>query len=365
MMPVFRHSLLGLLGIGWLMGAPATGQQTRTIQVERDEAALLLVVDGWAFWRTSQLIESTRNSRGQLLDHRIFRQRISETTATLVLQRTSGPGFNPCQAATPDGTLICLSPARDRVHWISPDGSVKKSQEIDSSERFVNSQRVVQEFAIEKAFQDGALIRWNRITYIPKKFKPKLEMWHTFAPFNDNRIDLAHQVTVRPETESMYPFQGSEPFRAGDKLVWCANAELQAVDLKTGARSQIPLNRHDETEFNLRHASVSGFDGELVLLGSNVVVDVASGKRVATNWDDERINGIVMTHARIGYRVWNGNLEAVDLEDADREPVFLAKCRQQPMARTTSGILVWTGEEWTTVPWYASDPNGKSGRAKP
>ena len=63
-MPMFRHTLLWLLGMGWLFGSPVAGQEPRTIQVDRDEAALLLVVDGWAFWRTSQLIESTRNNRG-------------------------------------------------------------------------------------------------------------------------------------------------------------------------------------------------------------------------------------------------------------------------------------------------------------
>ncbi len=362
-MPMFRHILLWLLSIGWFFGSPAAGQEPRTIQVDRDEVTLLLVVDDWAFWRTSKLIESTRYNRGQFFEHRIFRQRISEPTATLVLETTSGPGFNPCQTATADGTLICLSLAQDRVQWIHPDGTVKESQEIDTSERFVNSQRVERNFAIEKAFQDGSLIRWTRITYIPKKFKPKLEMWHTFAPFKANRIDLTRQVTIRPETETLYQFRGSEPFRAGEKLVWCTNGELHIVDLKTGIRSQIPLDRREGTEFNLQNTYASGFDGDLVMLGGNVVVDVANGKRIATNWVDERINYMVMTHARIGYRILDGNLEAVELENPDRKPVFLSKCPQLPVARTKPGILVWLDGAWRTVPWYVPEVD-TSGRTK-
>ena len=250
------------------------------------------------------------------------------------------------------------------MQWFRPDGTTVESQEIDTSEEFVNRQRIERDFTIEKAFQDGALIRWTRITYTPKEFKPKLEMWHTFAPFNDNRIDLANQVTVRPKTESMYQFQGSEPFRAGDRLVWCINAELQVVDLKTGIRSQIPLDRRVGTEFNLQNTYASGFDGDLVMLGSIVMVDAANGKRIAANWADKRINYMVMTHDRIGYRILDGNLEAVELENPGRNPVFLSKCSQLPVAKTKSGILVWLDGMWKTVPWYVPevDTSGRTTR---
>ncbi len=361
---MFRHTLLWLLGMGWSFGSPAVGQEPRTIQVDRDEAALLLVVDGWAFWRTSQLIESTRNSRGQVFEHRIFRQPISKPTATLVLESTSGPGFNPCQTATADGTLICLSLARDRVQWIHPDGTVKESQEIDTSEQFVNSQRVERDFEIEQAFQDGVLIRWTRTTYISGTFTQTQKMWHTFAPYQGNRIDLTRQVTIRPETQTLYQFRGSEPFRAGEKLVWCSNGELHIVDLKTGIRSQIPLDRRLGTEFDLQNTYASGFDGDLVMLGGIVMVDIANGNRIATNWVDERINYMVMTHDRIGYRILDGNLEAVELANPDRKPVFLSKCSQLPVAKTKSGILVWIDGMWKTVPWYAPevDTSGRTTR---
>lgn len=362
-----RRIILLLSGLSWLLGASVAAQEPRTIRVDREEATLLLVVEGWAYWRTSELIESTRHQRGQSFEHRIYRQKTSEPTATFVLECTSGPGFNPCQTASSDGTLICLSYEREplspgyRVLWFYANGTVEKSQRIDTSDEFINDQRVSRDYTIEQAYEDGALIRWTHVTYTPGEFQSKLEMWHTFAPFKDHQIDLDRQIVVRPRTESRYQFLGGQPYRAGDRLVWSADTELQTIDLKTGIRSQVPLVRPDETEFDISRSAVTGFDGELVLLGSNVVLEADTGNRF-TNWTDKRINGLLFTHARIGYRFWNGALEAIELDNPDREPVFLTKCDKENFSPTKSGIVVWRGNEWITVPWY--DPNSREGAGK-
>ena len=329
-----------------LFAQPATAQDHQTIRVDQQRADLLLVVDGWAIWRTSDLIESTRHNRGPRFVHRIYRQQISDPVAKLAKEFVAGAGTNPCQSIKPDGTLICLNKLGNQVEWIRPNGVVEKSQTLDHTCR------------IEKVYNDGVLILWTRYEIV-EKFKRKQETWYTFAPFDDDQIDLSKQVKIRSDVGPLVYFRGDEPFRYDNRMVWWMEGRLYVVDLKTGVRKEVLDQDRNGREFNLRNAYVSGFDGELVLLGSNVVVDAKTGERVATNWDDKRINRIMLTHNRIGYRFVEGNLEAVDLENPDRKPVVLAEKVQQPAGRTKKGILVWNGKAWKTVPWYVPDSANK------
>ena len=131
----------------------------------------------------------------------------------------------------------------------------------------------------------------------------------------------------------------------------------------TGERSCVAIE-DDGTQFNLRHTYVEAFDGQLALLGSNVVVNALTGKRVATNWDDKRIGYLTMTNEGIGYRVVDGKLEAIDLGKPETHPVLLSDKAHQPIARTASGVLIWTGDAWKTIPWYERRSPGDSGRTK-
>lgn len=314
---------------------PTHAQDALTLRVDRQTADLLCVVDGWAIWRTSQPVEGRSGSRAAVAEFRIYRQRIPNPVAKLVLQTVAGAGFNPCQAIADDGTLLTLSRTGNSVVWHHPDGTVHESAETHESDRLLH------------AYVDGVILQRNRTHFIDP-FTPKVETSHFFVPLRDNTFDFDNQVELRSDGDST--FQSKEPLRNGNIMLWNTRQGLRRVDLSSGERSTISIE-DDGTEFDLRGAAVEGFDGQLALLGSNVVVDVESGQRVATNWHDKRINGLTLTNAGIGYRVFEGRLEAIDLRQSESPPVVLSEKAHQPIARTEAGILMWTGSAWKTIPW--------------
>ena len=347
-----RLIVISICIIVWLVVPRAAAEDHQTLQIDKADADLLLVEDGWALWRTSQVIKSTIGNRGVRFNHRIFRHRIDDPIAKQAMEFVAGPGTNPCHSVTADGTLICLNKTGSEVQWYRPDGKIEKSQTLEHTCR------------IEKAYKDGVLIHWTQ-THNVTKFERKQKTWYSFAPFEGYEIDLSKQVQVRSDVGPLVYFRGDEPFRYGDELVWWMKDRLCVVNLKTGVNRDVVDQDHDGREFNLEKTYVSGFDGELVLLGSNVVFDASNGKRVASNWNDKRINCLVMTHNRIGYRIKDGVLEAVELENPDHKPALLAKSVQQPIGRTGKGILVWNGEKWKTIPWFTPRPSDDSGKNEP
>ena len=341
-------TLLSCCCIGSFLNCPTTAQDAQTLRVDRQEAVLLHVVDGWAIWRTSPPVEIKRRSRLSRADFRIYRQRIPDPVAHLVLHTVQGAGFNPCQAIADDGTLITLSRMGNSVVWYRPDGTVEESVKVGERDKLL------------RAYLDGVILQANRTHFIDG-FTPRVETSHFFVPLRGKELDFDNQVKIRSDADS--PFQGTEPLRSGNILLWNTPQGLRRIDLKTGERSCVAIE-DDGTQFNLRSAYVEAFDGQLALLGSNVVVDAQTGKRVATNWDDKRINYLTMTNEGIGYRVVDGKLEAIDLGQPEKPPVVLSEEAHQPIARTASGVLMWTGDAWKTIPWYERRSPRDSGRTK-
>ncbi len=324
--------------LGFLPAGSASGQGGKTIRVDRREAELLHVVDGWAIWRTSEHIDNG-GSRKSLSEHHFYRQRIPDPNAHLVLHAVEGTGFRPFQAIADDGTLIAL--IGDRIRWFRPDGTVKESGAVG-----LNRMRI-------RAYPDGVMLRVSR----PRS----AVMSHVFVPFRGEELDFQNQIEIRSWGDRLWR---AEPVRCGSVMAWNTPEGLRRLDLKTGMRSVAPFDGKNQTEFNLRNANVTAFDGELVLLGSNVVVDAMTGHRIATNWDDKRINRLFLTHDGIGYRVHEGKLEAIDIRQPNQPAVFLSLAPHQPIASTKSGLLLWTGDKWKTIPWYIASGSANDGRTK-
>jgi hypothetical protein len=252
------------------------------------------------------------------------------------LHTVEGAGFNPFQAITDDGTLIAVS--AKSVMWYRSDGTIDQSAKVGEAERLL------------RAYPDGALLQVRRAHKIS----------HVFVPFRGKELDFDNHIEIRSWDDRLWR---AEPVRNGNTMVWNTPEGLQNLDLKSGEKSSVVI-KNDPPQFNLRKANATAFDGRLVLLGSNVVVDVTSGERIATNWDDERINRLVLTHDRIGYRIWDGKLAAVDLENSPQKPMLMAEGVQQPIAETEKGILVWHGNRWIEIRWYTPDLEDSPGRRK-
>jgi hypothetical protein len=307
----------------------------KTIRVDRKEAELMRVVDGWALWRTSKPVDNN-GSRLITAEFHFYRQRIPDPNAHLVLHTIAGAGFNPFQAITEDGTLIALT--SESIMWYRLDGSIDKSTRVGKNESLL------------RAYPDGALLQVTRGRVIT----------HVFVPFMGKDIDFEKRIQIRSWDDRLWRAQ---PVRHGNMMVWNTPEGLWTLDLKNGKRSSVVI-KNDPPQFDLRKANATAFDGKLALLGSNAVVDAMSGERVATNWDDERINRIVMTHGRTGYRLWDGNLASMDLDDPQKKPVLIAKGVQEPMAETKEGILAWHSNRWNKILWHTPEKGDNPDRSK-
>lgn len=329
----FASSVLLCSCLGFLVFGSAYGLDERTIRVDRTEAELMRVVDGWALWRTSKWLDNG-GSRLSVVEFHFYRQQIPHPNADLVLHTVGGAGFNPFEAIAGDGTLIALS--GKSILWYRPDGSIDESAKIGEGEILL------------RAYPDGVLLQVNRGT----------RMSHVFAPFRGKDIDSENRLEIRSWNDHLWR---AEPVRSGKLVVWNTPEGLQRLDLRTGERSSIVI-QNDPPQHDLRKANATALDGKLVLLGSNAVVDAVSGERVATNWDDERVNRIVLTHDRIAYRLWDGDLAAVDLGNPHREPVLIAEGVRPPIAQTEKGLLFWNGKQWSEIRWYTPDQESKAGQ---
>ncbi|MEZ6055280.1 MAG: hypothetical protein R3C01_01120 [Planctomycetaceae bacterium] len=288
---------------------------------------MLLVVDGWALWRTQKPIDNG-GARNSSAEHSLYRQRIPDPNAHLVLNCVMAINANPFQAIADDGTLIAIW-GSDNVRWIHPDGTVKDADTKRGSHRM-------------GAYPDGIHVtEWN------DKHDQLIDL---FIPFRGEALDFENQIEIRSRESRNWT---AAPVRFGNVMVWSTPKELHTVNVKSGQRTSVPLDKKGEIKYGLKDSYVTAFDGEWALLGGGIVVDVKTGNRIADRWDDKRL-GLFATHKGIGYRVHEGNLEAVDVVRPDQPPVVLSKAPYQPMARTASGWLLWTGQEWKRVPWYVS-----------
>lgn len=312
------------------------------IRPDRGESELMCVTDGWAVWRTSELIEETRHHRGQRFIHRFYRQRLSEPLASFAFRFVSGPGFGRGMTIDSDGTIVFVD--RYTVKWCDPDGTIRSSDPVRDG-------------MICRVYVDGVVVQaGSRVVNDGKEIEAAPA---SFIPIKGRSLDFAHEVEIAPAGVKSLSY--GEPIRHGNVLAWMASKRLHLFNVQTGVASIMPADDKNETEFNLRNTRVIAFDGETVLAGSGVVIDANTGKRIASNWDDKRIISLFATRSRIGYRLKDGQLEAVDIMHPSRPPMHLADVPHPLVFQSEAGLLIWTGAKWKTVPWLSSFPEQSAG----
>lgn len=263
--------------------------------------------------------------------HRFYRQRLDEPVASFAFRKIGGRGWGQLMVVDSEGTIILAD--GNTVKWCKRNGAVSASEPANEGIRRVYTDGIVVQ-AGSRSVNDGKGIEAARAMFIP---------------FNKTALDVEHAVELAHAGQRNLMY--SEPARHGDVLAWMTADKFQFFNVRTRSSSTVPLDDKNQTELNLRNASVTAFDGETILVGSNVVVDAKTGNRFASNWNDKRINGLFTTRNRIGYRLKDGRLEAIDLMHQNHPPEQLAKVPYPPVFQNDSGLLIWTGANWKTMSW--------------
>ncbi len=308
------------------------------IRPDRDKSKVVCVSDDWAVYRNSELIESTRFNRGPRFIHRFYRQQLSEPDANFAFRIVGGAGWGDHGVTIkPDGTIFFVD--HHTMNWCDPDGTVRSSAEVRNG-------------MIRRVYVDGIVVQaGSRSVNNGKGIEAARAL---FIPIKGSNLDFEHELEIAPA--GVKSLQYDEPARHGDVLTWMAENTLHFFNLQTGARSTIPVDDKNGAEFSLRNASVSAFDGDTILAGSNVVLDAKTGNRLASNWNDKRINRLFATRSRIAYRLKDGQLDAIDIMHPNRLAVHLEVVPTEPVWQNSKGLLIWTGTEWKLVPWLTSLP---------
>jgi hypothetical protein len=238
----------------------------------------------------------------------------------------------------PDGTIVFVD--RYTVKWCNPDGTIRSSDPARNG-------------MIRRVFVDGVVVQaGSRVVNDGKEIEAAPA---SFIPIKGRNLDFAHQVEIAPAGVKSLSY--GEPMRHGDVLAWMASKRLHLFNVHTDVATILPADDKNKTELNLRNARAIAFDGETILAGSNVAIDAKTGKRIASNWGDKRINYLFAIRSRIGYRLNDEQLAAVDIMHSNRPPVHLATVSHPPVFQSEAGLLIWTGARWKTVPWLSSFPD--------
>lgn len=307
------------------------------IRPDRDTAHIVTVSEGWAVWRTSELIEETRFNRGQRFIHCFYRQRLSDPVADFAFRVVAGPGWG-----------------RERILTIAPDGTISFADGYAvkwcDSKRTISTSERVGNGMICRVYVDGIVVQAGSRSVNHGKGIEAAPAW--FIPFDGMKLDFAHQLDIVPA--GVRSFWDTEPVRHGNVLTWMTPDRLHFFNLKKGERWTTLIEDKNTTEFNLQNCFVTAFDGQTILAGSNVVLDAETGKRLATNWNDKRINRLFATHDRIGYRTNQGQLDAIHIMDPTRSAVDLTNVRSQSVWQDSKGLLFWNGTAWKHLPWLSA-----------
>lgn len=306
----------------------------KEIQVDKQEAHLLVASEKWAYWQTAEPIDKNGPHGQTRYTYRTYRQQIPAKTATLVPE--ANKGLNR-RVVTIDANGALVVRGHRQIFWFRTDGTTAQSPKLEFEQSFL------------KVYDDGVIIKTRRASRNDNG--PVMRTSHSFTPLVGVEPDQENSIEIRSETDPK--FGRSEPVRHGRELVWMTAQGLRAFNLDTARRTELPMDNKNETEFNLSNCHATAFDGELVLLGGNVVVDAKSGARVATNWADKRISNVFLTNRGVGYRLYEGKLEAVELRRPDQSAVLLSHASKKTLITSTeTGLLIWTGHDWKTVPWH-------------
>lgn len=313
-------------------------EERQRIDPARDEARVVHVENGWALWRTSTPVEEFKGARIALATHRFYRQRLTEKEATYAFEKVGGAGWGSSLVAIEPSGVIVFAEGYF-ISWCDMEGKIESTEEIHSG-------------MFRRVYADGVVVQAGSTTSSDGKSVEAAAAY--FLPFKGKAFDHKNQWKIAAAGVKSLSY--SEPARHGDTLTWMADNHLHFANLMARKRSKVAVEDRNKTELNLRNTSVTAFDGETILLGSNVVVDCKTGKRIATIWNDDRINYLFATRRRIGYRLIENTIDAVDLLDATRAPKFIEKTETRHIFPTSDGLVWWTGTAWKTQPWLQSFP---------
>ncbi len=306
-----------------------------------NKADLVCVTDTWALWHTQELIEETRGHVAQSFVHRFYRQRLSESKASLAITFRDTSTLK-LASVTPDGTVLLWN--RMHLSFCLPDGTTKTNPEL---------------LSIAAVYSDGVLLRDWSVYFVPLRdgdldMQKKVEV-----------IPVPAWITLRsalPRAYKPYPWEGNfrsvRPLRHADLLVWIGEAGLEVFDLRDGKRSQTPLHGErlprGRTQGPAPFQPVIAFDGETAVSGIGIY-DAKTGEfkrlpeqHLATRSTFSPV--ILAVRHRIGYCFASDHLVAVDLTASTASSRQLIEARP-PIAETEHGLIVRSGTKWVTVPW--------------
>ncbi|QDU74998.1 hypothetical protein Pan97_20180 [Bremerella volcania] len=285
--------------------------------------------DTWAVWATSEVISAVPTRRGPDYLHRYYRQRLGEQDARYAYQAVYGSGVVPPVEIQESG-LITHS-TYNRLTWYDVDGQVHSPKE--------------EIHGITSVYSDGVIQKKSHST---RDARGEHVVW---IPFDGFQLDQQREFELAPigkETQWV-PYRN---IRSGDVLLWMSPESLHLVDLSSQTEKVVPIGDPDLNEYERKHSRFTAFDDGLLLLDDDYVIDVQTGKRVTSYRDDKRIHGLFMMKHRVGYRIHEANLEAIDLSNPNAPPRKLHSFDKiAKLFPNDSGLLFWTGSEWKTIPW--------------
>lgn len=303
------HALAITMLVVVLTADSRAGETLRVSKVRLDETdtAFMGAAAQWRIWRTSELVESTRDHRAQSFVHRFYIQRSADPKATLVhIENDTSVPF--LCTVMPDRTFVLWH--RGALSWHAADGGAHEHPK---------------QLRLEALYQDGAVVETD-------------DEKMCFVPFKGHSINMAEKIAL-----------GENCYRSGDKFAWIAKSTLHLYDLKSKERASVPLG----AELHPSH-EVTAFDRETVMV-SVFVFDAKTGHLVGEKEYPKmptRFAHVFAVCNRIGYYVKEGTLFATDLAAPEKQPVSLFATGQNPAYfQDEKGIHVWKNGKWTLVEW--------------
>ena len=310
-------SLSGLLLVG-MFGTPLLANG-RNIDLIKADAKFVYAHGNLAIWQTSELIESTRSYRAQSFIHRFYRQRIGQTTATLI-HTTQDTRVRFTCALMPDGTTVLHH--RAGLSWIGNG--------VKHHAAYIYVTRLWPDGALAQLSPDGK-------TY--------------FIPFAGQSLDVQSKIEI-----------SENACRHESQFAWIADSKLHLYSLKSKRRTTLPL------EAKLHPSNkVTAFDGETVMASVHVF-DARTGRLIGERKYPKmptRFAYVFAVRNRIGYYCDKDKLFATALEDPKKQPVLIMTTGsslaqfhdKRGIARPAHfqdkrGIHIWNGGKWVLVKWF-------------